>query len=38
MPVWGNRFSEQFGGNAVGEEATRGYLLVLIEYLKSIQE
>jgi mono/diheme cytochrome c family protein len=38
MPVWGNQFSEQFGGNAVGEEATRGYLLVLIEYLKSIQE
>jgi mono/diheme cytochrome c family protein len=38
MPVWGQRFSDQFGGGAVGDEAVRGHLLVLIDYLKSIQQ
>jgi mono/diheme cytochrome c family protein len=38
MPVWGLRFGEKFGGEGVGEEAVRGYLLVLINYLKSIQQ
>jgi mono/diheme cytochrome c family protein len=38
MPVWGQKFSDQFGGGAVGEEAVRGHLLVLIDYLKSIQQ
>jgi hypothetical protein len=38
MPVWGYRFGEKFGGGDVGEEAVRGHLLVLMEYLKSIQE
>lgn len=38
MPVWGLRFGEEFGGGAVGEEFARGYLHVLVEYLKSIQE
>jgi hypothetical protein len=37
MPVWGKRFSEQLGGGEVGEESVRGQLLVLIEYLRSIQ-
>jgi mono/diheme cytochrome c family protein len=38
MPVWGQRFGEKFGGGAVGDEAVRGHLLVLIDYLKSIQQ
>ena len=37
MPVWGERFSAQLGGGDVGEEAVRGQLLVLLEYLRSIQ-
>ena len=37
MPVWGRRFSEQLGGAEVGEEAVRGELLILLEYLRSIQ-
>jgi mono/diheme cytochrome c family protein len=38
MPVWGLRFAEKFGGEAIGEEAVRGHLLVLIAYLKSLQQ
>jgi hypothetical protein len=30
-------FSEQVGGGSLGEEVVRGNLLVLIEYLRSIQ-
>lgn len=37
MPVWGKRFSEKLGGGELGEESVRGQLLVLIEYLRSIQ-
>lgn len=37
MPVWGRRFSTEFGGGEVGEEAVRGQLLILLEYLRSIQ-
>jgi mono/diheme cytochrome c family protein len=37
MPVWGRRFSAQLGGGEVGEESVRGYLLLLVEYLRSIQ-
>jgi mono/diheme cytochrome c family protein len=37
MPVWGERFSAQLGGGDVGEEAVRGQILVLLEYLRSIQ-
>ena len=37
MPVWGERFGEMVGGGSVGEEVVRGNLLVLIEYLQSIQ-
>lgn len=37
MPVWGARFSEQLGGGEVGEESVRGHLLLLVEYLRSIQ-
>ena len=37
MPIWGERFGEMVGGGSVGEEVVRGNLLVLIEYLQSIQ-
>lgn len=37
MPVWGRRFSERVGGGEIGEESVRGQVLVLIEYLRSIQ-
>jgi len=38
MPIWGGRFGEMGGGGSVGEEVVRGNLLVLIEYLQSIQQ
>lgn len=38
MPVWGRRFGEKFGGDTMSEEFVRGHLLILIQYLKSIQE
>jgi hypothetical protein len=38
MPVWGERFSEQVGGGSLGEEVVRGNLLVLMQYLQSIQQ
>ena len=37
MPIWGERFREMGGGGAVGEEVVRGNLLILIEYLQTIQ-
>lgn len=37
MPIWGYQFSKKFGGDALAEEAVKGHLLVLIDYLKSIQ-
>jgi mono/diheme cytochrome c family protein len=37
MPVWGERFSKELGGDSIAEEMTRGRLDVLIAYLKSIQ-
>ena len=37
MPVWGERFSEHVGGGSLGEEVVRGNLLVLVDYLRSIQ-
>ena len=38
MPIWGERFGEMAGGGSVGEEVVRGNLLVLIEYLQSMQQ
>jgi mono/diheme cytochrome c family protein len=38
MPVWGERFSEQVGGGSLGEEVVRGNLLILIQYLQSLQQ
>jgi hypothetical protein len=37
MPVWGERFGEQVGGGSLGEEVVRGNLLILVNYLQSIQ-
>jgi len=38
MPVWGERFSDQVGGGSLGEEVVRGNLLILIQYLQSLQQ
>ena len=38
MPVWGARFSEQFGSDTIGQEIVQGHLLILVDYLKSIQD
>jgi mono/diheme cytochrome c family protein len=38
MPVWGERFSEQVGGGSLGEEVVRGNLLILVQYLQSLQQ
>ncbi len=37
MPVWGARFGERIPEAGLSEEITRGRILVLVEYLKSIQ-
>ncbi len=37
MPVWGRVFAQPIGEGSTGEEVVRGQLLVLVEYLKSIQ-
>ena len=37
MPVWGARFGERVPEAGLSEEITRGRILVLVEYLKSIQ-
>jgi mono/diheme cytochrome c family protein len=37
MPVWGARFGERVPEAGLSEEITRGRVLVLLEYLKSIQ-
>jgi len=38
MPIWGLRFGEKFGGGDIGEEAVRGHLVILINYLKAMQQ
>ncbi|MDJ0852741.1 MAG: c-type cytochrome [Myxococcota bacterium] len=38
MPVWGARFGERVPEAGLSEEITRGRILVLVEYLKSIQK
>ncbi|MGE3541980.1 MAG: cytochrome c [Candidatus Tectimicrobiota bacterium] len=37
MPIWGERFGEMVGVPGVSEEVVRGNVLVLIEYLKTLQ-
>ena len=37
MPVWGHRFNVETGTRPAGDLAVRGRMLLLIEYLRSIQ-
>jgi mono/diheme cytochrome c family protein len=37
MPVWGERFGERIPEAGVSEEVVRGRIVVLLEYLRSIQ-
>jgi mono/diheme cytochrome c family protein len=37
MPVWGQKLGERLGNDDTAEELVRGRLLVLVEYLQSIQ-
>jgi mono/diheme cytochrome c family protein len=37
MPVWGSVFSKEAGDDSLGDEIVRGRLLMLVEYLRSIQ-
>ncbi len=38
MPVWGRRFSARISEDTTDEEVVRGRLLVLVEYLRTLQE
>lgn len=38
MPIWGRRFGERIPEAGISEEIVRGRILVLVEYLKSIQQ
>lgn len=38
MPVWGERLNKKFGSDAVSEEMVQGHLLILVNYLKSLQQ
>lgn len=37
MPVWGERFAEAVPDPGLGDEIARGKLLMLVEYLKTVQ-
>ncbi len=37
MPIWGLRFGEAIPEAGVSEEIVRGRIVILVEYLKSIQ-
>jgi mono/diheme cytochrome c family protein len=38
MPVWGERFSAVIPESGLGDEIARGQIVILVEYLKSIQQ
>jgi mono/diheme cytochrome c family protein len=38
MPVWGRRFGKAVGDDATGQEIVRGRVLILVEYLRSLQQ
>ncbi len=38
MPVWGRRLGQPIADNTTGDEVARGQILLLLEYLKSIQK
>jgi mono/diheme cytochrome c family protein len=37
MPIWGSEFSRSVGGGSTGDEITRGRILALLEYLRTLQ-
>jgi len=37
MPVWGERFGDEFQGDPAREQVVRGQLLMMLVYLQSIQ-
>lgn len=37
MPIWGRRFGEGIPESSVSEEIVRGRVLILVEYLKTLQ-
>ena len=38
MPIWGRAFQEKHGSGDIADSAVQGDIVVLIEYLRSIQE
>ncbi len=38
MPVWGQRFGAELGPGEQAQEVVRGRVIILVEYLKSIQQ
>jgi len=37
MPVWGRKFAARMGTDPIGDELVRGRLLILVEYIRTIQ-
>jgi mono/diheme cytochrome c family protein len=37
MPIWGRTFSRDFGGGETGDEVSRGRVIALLEYLRTLQ-
>ena len=38
MPIWGKTFQDKYGSGDIADSAVQGDIVVLIEYLRSIQE
>jgi mono/diheme cytochrome c family protein len=38
MPIWGQRFGRPISEDTTADEVARGHLLMLVEYLRSIQK
>jgi mono/diheme cytochrome c family protein len=37
MPIWGRIFSREFGGGEIGDEISRGRVVALLAYLRTLQ-
>jgi mono/diheme cytochrome c family protein len=37
MPIWGSAFSDESGGGKIGDEISRGRIVALLEYLRTLQ-
>ena len=37
MPVWGSAFGGKYGGGETGDEISRGRIVALLEYLRTLQ-